>query len=70
MLGTGRDVLPAIRTQHGLTDCVLFGRREGPLAQSHEVRGVRCRLTLQHVIETAEQRDQIVDRSVALVHNS
>src|SRR6185503_3557451 len=65
VLAAGRDVLPAISTQHSLADSVLLGGRKSTLAQAHEIAGVRCRLTLQQMIQAAHERDQIVDRRIA-----
>src|SRR6185369_3437240 len=65
-LGNARDdVLPAVRLQEGVADLLNARCAERIAPVGDEVAGVGVRLRLQDPVDRADERDQVVDRSVA-----
>ena len=60
------DVLPAVRLEHGRLDLAHARRVACRVGDAAEVARVGRGLRLQDAVDRADQRDQVVDRGVAL----
>src|SRR4029079_1026446 len=67
MLGAGVDVLPAIGLEKGALARLRLGRIDGAAARLHEVTRVGFGLRLQDAVYRGNQRDELVDRGIALL---
>jgi len=67
ILNAGDDVLPAIRSEHGISDLGLLVRRKRPAADSQEVIGIRLGLDLLQTIHRTDEFNEIVDSTISLL---